>query len=59
MEETGKELIDSICNQLKIDNKLQTDSDIIIYLRKLDRYQLNQLRTFGDMDRVQKRKLKE
>lgn len=50
MNRTGQGLIDSLCDRLDFLDKRKTDSNITILLRSLDRYELNQLITFGKID---------
>jgi len=50
MNLNGQQLIDALCKQLKFYNKKLYDAEILALLRSLDRYKLNQLITFGDVD---------
>ena len=47
----GKKLIDSLCKRLQEQGKLCTDNQIMILLSSLDRYEVNQLVTFGRVDK--------
>jgi hypothetical protein len=51
MFSTGIELINNICKKLSVDDKPCTDTQILILLRSLDKYELNQLITFGTVDK--------
>ena len=57
MNTDGKKLIDSICERLQDEGNPCTDSQILILLRSLDRYQLNQLVTFGTLDKWKREKI--
>ena len=50
----GKELIDALCDRLKDQDKLCTDSQILILLRSLGQYEVSQLVTFGTVDKWEK-----
>ncbi len=51
MNINGEQLIDALCQKLKDDKKLCTDSQILILLRSLNRYEISQLITFGTIDK--------
>ena len=51
MNINGKQLIDGLCDRLKDEGKPCTDSQIMILLRSLDRYEVNQLVIFGTVDK--------
>ena len=55
MNTTGKMLIDSLCKRLKNQGKLCTDGNIMILLNSLDQYQVNQLVTFGTVDKWERK----
>jgi hypothetical protein len=57
MNTDGKKLIDSLCERLKDEGKPCTDSQILILLRPLDRYEVNQLVTFGTVDKWKREKI--
>ena len=57
MNTDGKKLIDSLCERLQDEGKLCTDSQIMILLRSLDRYEVNQLVTFGTVDKWKRDKI--
>jgi hypothetical protein len=50
MNLNGEQLIDALCQKLKDDKKLCTDSQILILLKSLNRYEVNQIITFGTVD---------
>lgn len=51
MNKNGKELIDAIVRRLNDENIRCYDFAIIKKLSQLDRYELSQLITFGDIDK--------
>ena len=57
MNTDGNKLIDGLCERLKDEGKLCTDSQIMILLRSLDRYEVNQLVTFGTVDKWKRDKI--
>lgn len=57
MNNDGKKLIESLCSKLEVDGKLCTDSDILNLLRSLDRYEVNQLVTFGTVDKWERERI--
>jgi len=57
MNTDGEKLINSLCERLKDEGRLCTDSQIIILLRSLDRYEVNQLVTFGTIDKWKRDKI--
>ena len=48
---TGKEIIQAIIKRLKDKNIPPHDYAILAELRELNKYQVNQLTTFGDIDK--------
>jgi hypothetical protein len=54
MNTDGKKLIESLCKRLQDEGKFCTDSQIMILLRSLNRYEVNQLVTFGTVDKWKK-----
>ena len=57
MNTDGKELIGGLCERLQDEGKLYTDSQIMILLSSLDRYEVNQLATFGTVDKWKRDKI--
>jgi hypothetical protein len=57
MNKNGNELIDGLCKKLKDEGKLCTDSQILILLRSMDRYEVNQLITFGTVDKWERERI--
>jgi hypothetical protein len=57
MNTDGKKLIDGLCERLQDEGKLCTDSQIVILLRSLDRYEVNQLVAFGTVDKWKRDKI--
>ena len=53
----GEKLINCLCDRLENEGKLCTDSKIMILLRSLDRYELNQLVTFGTVDKWERERI--
>lgn len=51
MNTDGKKLIASLCRRLNDEGELCTDNNILTLLRTLDRYEVNQLVTFGTIDK--------
>jgi hypothetical protein len=47
MNTNGEDFINALCNRLQDEGKLCTDNQICILLRSLDRYEINQIVTFG------------
>ncbi len=56
MNKSGTELIRLLCQKLQGDGKACTDSEILGLLRSLDRYELNQLLTFGTVAKWEREK---
>jgi hypothetical protein len=56
MNTDGKKLIESLCCKLQHDGELCTDSQILILLRSLDRFEVNQLVSFGTVEKWEKDK---
>ena len=52
----GNAVIEGLCKKLIDDEKLCTDTQILILLRSLNRYEVNQLITFGTVDSWEKAK---
>ena len=57
MNTDGKKLIDALCERLQQQGKMCTDNQIMILLRSLDRYEVNQLATFGTVDKWKREKI--
>lgn len=57
MNISGNELINSLSERLKDLDELCTDSQILILLRSLDSYDINQLVTFGTVDKWQSERI--
>jgi tRNA A37 threonylcarbamoyltransferase TsaD len=57
MNTDGKKLIEGLCERLQDEGKLCTDNQIMILLRSLDRYEVNQLVTFGTVDKWKRDKI--
>ena len=57
MNTDGKKLVDSLCERLQDEGKLCTDNQIMILLRSLDSYEVNQLVTFGTVDKWKREKI--
>jgi hypothetical protein len=57
MDIDGKKLTQGLCERLQDECKPCTDSQILILLRSLDSYQLNQLVTFGNVDKWKRDKI--
>jgi len=51
MNLNGEQLIDALCKRLDFQDKRLYDANILSLLRSLDRYELNQLIIFGDIDK--------
>lgn len=51
MNITGMQFVAALCRRLEDLGELKHDSNIINLLRTLDKYELNQLLTFGDVDK--------
>jgi hypothetical protein len=49
MKINGEMFIDAICNRLKDENRLYYNTTIISKLKNLDKHQLTQLTSFGDV----------
>ena len=59
MNADGKKLIDGLCERLRDERKLCTDRQIMRLLRSLDRDEVNQLVTFGTVDKWKRDKIAE
>jgi tRNA A37 threonylcarbamoyltransferase TsaD len=57
MNTDGKKLIEGLCERLQDQEKLCTDNQIMILLRSLDRYEVNQLVIFGTVDKWKREKI--
>jgi len=51
MNNNGEKLVDALCQRLKDMGKTCHDYQIVALLLTLDRYELNQLITFGTVDK--------
>ena len=51
MNTNGKDFIKAICDRLQNEGKLCTDNQICTLIRSLDRYEINQIVTFGTTDK--------
>lgn len=51
MNLNGEQLIEALCRRLDFQDERLYDTNIMSLLRSLDRYELNQLITFGDIDK--------
>ena len=57
MNTSGEKLIKLLSNKLDDDGKLCTDNEILALLRSLDRYEVNQLITFGTVAKWEREKI--
>jgi len=57
MNTNGQDFINSLCRRLRDQCKLCTDSQILTLLRSLDRYEVNQIITFGDTDKWKRERI--
>lgn len=58
MNTDGNKLIECLCERLQDEGKSCTDTQIMILLRSLDRYDVNQLVTFGTIDKWKRQRIK-
>jgi hypothetical protein len=56
MNINGKQFIDGLVERLKDTKRIPTDNNIVQLLSTLDNYELNQLVTFGTVDKWMREK---